>query len=80
MVETVASLHLIKVPRPVYPSGTPASQQIFAFADASDIAIAYVIYLRTVTTDDEVHVAFLTGNSSYPQRSSHSGNTIRPQS
>ena len=63
MVETVASLSLIKVPRPVYPSGTPASQQIFAFADVSDIAIAYVIYLRTVTTEDEVHVAFLTGNS-----------------
>ena len=39
------------------------TQQLFAFSDNSDAAIAYVIYLRTVTDDDKVHAAFLSGNS-----------------
>ena len=32
-------------------------------ADATDLAWCYVIYLRTVTTDGSIHVAFVCGNS-----------------
>ena len=63
MVETMGTLHEVSIPRAVYPSGVPVSQQLFAFADASEVAIACVIYLRTVTSDDKVHVAFIKGVS-----------------
>ncbi len=41
----------LSIPRPFYPKGhgLPIHQQLFAFADASDFAWCYVIYLRTVT-------------------------------
>ena len=44
-------------------SGTPIHQQLQAFADASDLAICYAIYLRTKTSDGSIHVAFVCGNS-----------------
>ena len=43
--------------------GTPSQQQLFAFADASDVATCIVIYIRTVTSDSSIHVAFVTGKS-----------------
>ena len=43
--------------------GSPSQQQLFAFADASDVATCIVIYIRTVTSDDSVHVAFVAGKS-----------------
>ena len=62
MLRTISCLHEISIPRDVYASGVPVTQQLFAFSDASDVAIAYVVYLRIVTDDDQVHVAFLSGN------------------
>ena len=52
-------------PRPFYPKGHggPIHQQLLAFADASDLAWCYVIYLRTITSDNKIHVAFVCGNT-----------------
>ena len=53
------------IPRPFYSigHGGPIHQQLFAFADASDLAWCYVIYLRTITSDNKIHVAFVCGNT-----------------
>ena len=55
----------IRLPRSYYPldHGTPIHQQLYAFADASDLATCIVIYIRTVTSDNTIHVAFVTGKS-----------------
>ena len=79
-LRTIADLHLISIPRAVYPSGVPESHQLFAFADASEVAIAHVIYLRTVTTDGEVHVAFMAGSSRLtPRETSVNGELSIPR-
>ena len=53
------------IPRPFYPQGhgAPIQQQLFAFADASDLALCHVIYLRTITADNTIHVAFVRGSA-----------------
>lgn len=39
-----------------------------AFADASDLAACYVLYLRTIATDKQVHVTFVCGsNKAHPK-------------
>ena len=65
MVATSRELKDLSIPRPYYPShhGTPIHQQLHAFADASDSALCHVIYLRTVTSDNTIHVAFVRGSS-----------------
>ena len=62
-LKALGDLQDVKVPRAVFPSGVPIDQRIYAFADASEEAICYVIYLRTKTSDNKIHVAFLLGNS-----------------
>ena len=47
----------------------PVHQQLFAFADAPDLAWCYVIYLRTVTSDGSIHVAFVCGKTRLLQKS-----------
>ena len=51
--------------RSYYPinAGLPTHKQLHAFADASDLAICYAIYLRTKTSDGQIHVSFVCGNS-----------------
>ena len=65
MIDTCKETKDLSIPRPFYPRGhgIPMQQQLHAFADASDLAWCYVIYLRTVTTDKQVHVAFVCGNN-----------------
>ena len=65
MQATCRDVESLEIPRSLYPAGhgTPAHQQLFAFADASDLAWCYVIYLRTVTTDGSIHVAFVYGGT-----------------
>lgn len=63
MIDTMGALHELCIPRAVYSSGVPVTQQLFACADASEVAIAWIVYLRTVTSDDRVHVAFIKGIS-----------------
>ena len=49
MLTTINDLCSITMNRSYYPnnSGVPTHQQLHAFADASDLAICYAIYLRT---------------------------------
>ena len=65
MIKSCQDLQKITIPRPFYPKchGIPQHQQIYAFADASDLAICYVVYLRTVTSDNSIHVALLCGST-----------------
>ena len=53
------------IPRQFYPKGHegPIHQQLFVFADASDIAWCYVMYLRTIASDPKIHVAFVCGST-----------------
>ena len=65
MKDTCKETKDLSIPRPFYPRGhgIPMQQQLHAFADASDLAWYCVIYLKTVTTDKQVHVAFVCGNN-----------------
>ena len=65
MIKTCRDVQKISIPRPFYPigHGTPKHQQLYAFADASDLATCYAIYLRTVTSDESIHTALVCGNS-----------------
>ena len=41
----------------------PKRQRLYAFADASDLALCYVIYLRTEMENGTIQVSFVAGNS-----------------
>ena len=65
LIATLRSLNNIKIPRCLVPShfGLDLKYQLYAFADASEQAIAYVIYLRTEAPKKEVKVSFVCGGS-----------------
>ena len=65
VVSTCLEVQNLVIPRSYYPAGhgIPEKQQLFAFADASDLAFCCVVYIRTVTTTGEVFVAFVYGSS-----------------
>ena len=65
MVKTINEIQDITIPRSFYrpASGKPVEQQLFVFADASDLAICYVIYLRTTIENGNINAAFVTGKS-----------------
>ena len=65
MIKTIRDVQHLKMTRSFYPSnsGTPTEQQLFAFADASDLALCYVIYLRTITTTGSVFLSFVCGST-----------------
>ena len=60
-LESLGALHNLIVPRCFTPKGFAIGvQELHVFADASESAIAYVVYLRSVSTDGRVHVAFVS--------------------
>jgi len=63
MSQICQDIQNLSISRSFYPKdhGVPEHQQLFAFADASDLALCYVVYLRTRTTDGSVFVAFICG-------------------
>ena len=65
MIKTCREVQNLTMKRSFYPpnDGTPVHQQLFAFADASDLALCYMVYLRTVTSNGNIHVAFVCGNT-----------------
>ena len=65
MIRTCEEVQRIQIPRPFYPpsSGIPAKQKLYAFADASDLATCYVIYLRTLTSTGEIFVSIVCGST-----------------
>lgn len=74
ILATLHTLDEIVVPRCVYTLGEIKEQRLFVFADASEIAISYSLYLRTVTVENEVSVTLLAGQSRVlPSGTSHKG-------
>ena len=65
MIKTCNDVQDISMPRAYYPKqhGAPVQQQLFGFADASDLALSCVVYLRTLTSDGRIYVAFVCGSS-----------------
>lgn len=65
MIQTCQKVQEIQIKRSFYPPnrGAPQHQQLFAFADASDLALCYVVYLRTVTSDRGVFISFVAGST-----------------
>ena len=55
----------LKIPRGFLPSnfGEITDQSVHVFSDASLEGTGFVMYLRTVNTNGNIHVAFLMGNS-----------------
>lgn len=64
----------LKLPRSLYSSDSKniLRQELHVFGDASDNAIGYVAYLRTIDHCDKVHVAFVTANSKVSPRAATS--------
>ena len=63
-VDSLSQLSKIKVARNFYPlTFHPVRQELHVFCDASKDAIGHVIYLRSVSADDEVRVSFVTSGS-----------------
>ena len=65
MVQICKEIQNLSIDRSFYPKnhGTPVHQQLFAFADASDLALCHVIYLRSEMADGSVWVAFICGKT-----------------
>ena len=65
VVSTCLEVQNLVMPRSYYPAGhgIPVKQQLFAFADASDLAFCCAVYIRTITSTGEVFVAFVYGSS-----------------
>ena len=65
MVQTCQEVQKISLRRPFYPKdhGTSKHQQLFTFADASDLAFCYAVYIRSLMTDGTIHVALVCGNT-----------------
>ena len=60
-LESLGALHNLNVPQCFTPKGFAIGvQELHVFDDASESAIAYVVYLRSVSTDGRVHVAFVS--------------------
>merc|ERR1712020_825996 len=82
MIQICLDVQRIQVPRSYYPSGsgTPVHQQLHAFSDASDLASCYVVYLRTVTSNGNVYVAFVCGSTKVlPKGTSYKGQLSIPR-
>ena len=54
----------LSLPRCLYPTNmSPVSYYLSVFADASEVAMGYVIYLLTEASDNSMHSGFICGNS-----------------
>ena len=73
ILDSLKQLNEIKVARSFYPASFfPVYQELHVFCDASEDAIGYVMYLRSVSSNGKVHVAFVTSGSRVAPRSATS--------
>ena len=82
MIRTCEQVQQLTVPRSFYSpgKGRPVQQQLFAFSDASDMAMCYVSYLRTETEDGSVFCSFVAGSTKVlPKRTSVKGQISIPR-
>ncbi|XP_051239353.1 uncharacterized protein LOC127353832 [Dicentrarchus labrax] len=71
---SMKELEQLDIPRPYVPVSLVTQTQyreLCVFSDASDIAIAAVAYLRTVSMTGECHVGFVMGKSKLTPRPAH---------
>ena len=67
--DSLNGLSQIKIPRCVIASNfIDPKRELHIFADASDLAIGYVCYLKSENQAGDTHVSFLTGNSKVAPR------------
>ena len=72
-LQSLQSLHNLSVARCLVPKNFPVSvQELHVFADASEEAIAHVIYLRSTATDGRVHVSFVSSAAQVAPRAATS--------
>lgn len=71
-IQSLPCLESLMIPR-VYFSQVKFSSdsQLHVFCDASDKAIASVAYLRTVTNDENVHIAYVFGKTKVAPKHGH---------
>ena len=61
---SLQGLESLSIPRCLYPTTiSPVSHYLCVFADASDVAMGYVIYLLTEDSEGGRHLGFICGNS-----------------
>ena len=71
--QNLNSIHQIKLNRCFYsPNFKPVRQDLHIFSDASDKAIGYVAYLRSIDKGNNVEVSFVTATSKVAPRSATS--------
>ena len=65
LLSTLHDFHTIKIKRSLVPLdfGKDLEHQLFAFADASEKAIAFVVYLRTKNAKEKLNVSFIGGGT-----------------
>ena len=63
MLQTIASLESVTIPRCVFPGGQVKKRTLLGYADASEIAIAYAIYVKTELVSGPDYTGFVTGQS-----------------
>ena len=69
-VQSLTSFNKLQIPRSFLPMGfQPVKQELHIFCDASDDAIGYVAYLKSVDSHDSAHIAFVTSASKVAPRS-----------
>ena len=70
---SVSLLNDLRIPRSFFPVGFEVTrQEIHIFADASENAIGFVAYMRSLNNHGMVHVAFITASSRVTPRSATS--------
>ncbi len=73
-LSSLQDLKGLVIPRGFIPKGfgPVSTQEVFAFADGSQDAIGHVLYLRSISRDGKVHVAFVGASSKVAPRSATS--------
>ncbi|KAG1697676.1 hypothetical protein GQR58_005904 [Nymphon striatum] len=72
--DSLRNAHLLKIPRCFIPKdfGEVVGRELHIFGDASNRAIGYVIYLRSLNNLGKIHIAFVTAGSRVAPRSATS--------
>ena len=67
-VKSLQDLASVAIPRCFVPYTSEWEQEIHAFSDASDHAIGWVLYMRSINPDGDIHVSFIVACSKVAPR------------
>ena len=63
-ISSLSALSEFKVPRGFYPKGfTPFIQELHTFSDSSEMAIGHVSFMRSIDSNFNIHVSFISSSS-----------------